>query len=351
MHRCVTLQSMLLAALLASGSAMATPPAVAHSDASTPRIPVQHYLRAQQRVEVAPHRKLNLFCTGRGTPTVLLDAGLGNTSLTWQQVQGALSGDTRVCSFDRAGYGFSDPAGTPPTLQSSVDDIAALIDNACLEPPVVLVAHSLGGMQALLFAFEKPERLAGMVLVDPSYPGQPRTGGEDEQIESIATCLGAARAGTLSGTGVPASLRDCLDYPQKYADPALHREINRQYARPQTYAAMLAEAKGLQALDGNGETENERILYAHWRNLGAMPLTILSAGTVWAANEHMTAAAARRKWAQHIEGHRRLAALSSRGKDIVVPRTTHNIQELQPQAVVKAIEDVLATIRGDAKSQ
>lgn len=302
------------------------------------------YLKAQQRIEVEPGRKLNLFCLGHGKPTILLNAGLGDSSLAWRQVQGVLSKSTRVCSFDRAGYGFSDPAGALPTLQSDVDDMAALISQARLGPQVILVAHSLGGMQALLFAFEKPKQLAGLVLIDPSYPGQPRTGSEADQIRNIGDCLDAARAGTLARADPPPSVHHCLDYPPN-PDTRLHQELNRQYARVQTYVTKLAEAQGLHAADDQGRTQDEKILRAHWGNLGAMPLIVLSAGTVWPATDAITAAQARSKWAQHVEGHRQLAALSTRGELIVVPDTTHYIQRLQPRAVISAVEAVLAAAR------
>jgi pimeloyl-ACP methyl ester carboxylesterase len=307
-------------------------------------VPAAYYLKAQRLIEIEPGRRLNLFCLGHGKPTVLLNAGLGDSSLVWRRVQGTLSKSTRVCSFDRAGYGFSDPARSPPTVQSAVDDMAALISHGGLGSPVILVAHSLGGMQALLFAFEKPRQLAGLVLIDPAYPGQPRTGSEAEQIRNIGDCLDAARAGSLAQADPPASLHHCLDYPAN-PDPLLHRELDRQDARVQNYVTKLAEAKGLHATDDRGRTEDARILDAHWRSLGAMPLTVLSAGTVWPANASMTTGQARAKWAQHIEGHRRLAALSTRGKLIVVPHTTHYIQRLQPQAVVRAVAAMLAVAR------
>lgn len=310
-------------------------------------VSADRYLRPQQRVQVEAGRTINLFCMGHGAPVVLLNAGLGDSSLSWRQVQGTLSKNTRVCAFDRAGYGFSDPARRPSTVQSAVDDMVALIDEADLGSPIVLVAHSLGGMQALLFALEKPQRLAGLVLVDPSYPGQPRRGSEADQIDSIGACLDAAEAGILAQEDPPVSVRHCLDYPEN-PDPELHRELNRQYARPQTYATMLSEARSLHMLDGNGQSEDERILRAHWHGLGALPLVVLSAGTVWPASDLMTAADARIKWAQHIEGHRRIAALSTRGHAIVVADTTHYIQKLQPRAVVRAVEKVVADARGDA---
>jgi pimeloyl-ACP methyl ester carboxylesterase len=141
-------------------------------------VPAARYLQPQKLVEVEPGRRINLLCMGHGSPAVLLDSGLGDSSSSWREVQAELSKRTRVCSFDRAGYGFSDPANKPATAQAAVDDMSALMDQASLGTKIILVAHSLGGMHALLFAFEKPQRVAGMVLVDPAYPGEPHAGSE-----------------------------------------------------------------------------------------------------------------------------------------------------------------------------
>lgn len=315
----------------------------AATSANSLSVPAKNYLQPQRLVYVESDRKLNLFCMGHGAPTVLLDSGLGDSSLSWRQVQGELSKRTRVCSFDRAGYGFSDPAHRPSTAQAAVDDMSALIDNAQLGTPIILVAHSLGGMQALLFAFERPQLVAGMVLVDPAYPGQPQTGGDALQLKANRACLAAAEAGALTGA-VPDALQHCLDDP-KNPDSVLHSALNRQWSRTQTNAARLSEAETLHIKDSNGHSEDDRELIAHWHKLGAMPLVVLSAGTVWSATDSMTTAEASAKWAQHIEGHKRLAALSSQGRDIVVPDTTHYIQQIKPQVVIDAVDKVLVAAR------
>lgn len=308
-------------------------------------VPVTNYLHAQTLVEVAPGRRLNLFCLGQGSPTILLDAGLGDSSLTWRGVQAQLARRTRTCSFDRAGYGFSDTADRPSTAQAAADDMSALIDRASLGKKFVLVAHSLGGEQALLLALEHPDAVAGMVLIDPAYPGQPQTGDEVEQLANNRSCLRAAQEGLLVGE-VRDSLKHCLDAPPD-SNTALHNELDRQWSRVQNNAARLSEAENLHLRDDLGHSENDRQLLEHWHHLKAMPLIVLSAGTVWPSTPVMTSAAARSKWAEHIRGHQRLAALSSQGRDIVVPGATHYIQLIKPQVVIEAVDEVLKQARAD----
>lgn len=316
------------------------------ASASDHDVPAANYLHPQTLVEVEPGRRLNLLCMGQGSPTVLLDSGLGDSSLTWRKVQAALAQRTRVCAFDRAGYGFSDEATRPSTAQAAVDDMVALIDRASLGPQVVLVAHSLGGEQALLFALEKPDAIAGMVLVDPAYPGQPQTGDEVEQLANNRSCLRAAQANLLAHS-VPDSLKHCLDSPPN-SDAALHAELNRQWSRVQNNAARLSEAENLHIRDDHGHSENDRELLKHWHGLHAMPLIVLSAGTVWPSTPSLTSAEARAKWSEHIKGHQRLAALSSQGKDIVVPGTTHYIQQIKPWVVIEAVDELMEQIKKGA---
>lgn len=333
-------------ALLGSLLTMAAQQAGAsNSDA----VPAADYLRPHHLVQVEPGRKINVFCLGHGHPTVLLDSGLGDSSLSWRMVQAQLATRTRVCSFDRAGYGFSDAANKPSTTQAAVDDMQTIVDRAHLGEKIVLVAHSLGGMQALLFALERPQVVAGIVLVDPAYPGEPHTGSEAVQLAANRSCLAAAQAGQLAGNVQP-SLRHCLDSPPN-ADPKLHAEINREWSRIQNNAARLSEAENFRIQDNHGHSEDDRELLKYWHDLDAMPLIVLSAGTVWSATPQMTPAEASAKWAEHIQGHRRLAALSSHGRDIVVPNSTHYIQQIKPQAVVEAVDEVLMQIRCDTRSQ
>ncbi len=95
-----------------------------------------------------------------------MEAGLGNDGSTWDPVVPAVSALARVCVYDRAGLGGSDPAPTPRTAQDAVDDLKALVVAARISEPIVLVGHSFGGMVVRLYAMEHPASVAGLVIVD-----------------------------------------------------------------------------------------------------------------------------------------------------------------------------------------
>ncbi len=110
--------------------------------------------------------KLHIQVSGQGGPTVVLDAGMGGTSLSWALVQSELSKHTQVCSYDRVGYGWSEEASSQRTSQSIIKELHTLLHNARIPGPYILVGHSFGGCNMLLFAHQYPEETAGVVLVD-----------------------------------------------------------------------------------------------------------------------------------------------------------------------------------------
>lgn len=118
-------------------------------------------------------RHMHLYCSGAWYgPVVILDAGLGGFALEWVYVQQALATTVRVCSYDRAGYGWSE-AGAAPRLSSQLaEELLELLENSGVEPPYVLVGHSFGGYVVRYFTGLVPYQVAGMVLVESSHPEQ-----------------------------------------------------------------------------------------------------------------------------------------------------------------------------------
>lgn len=116
--------------------------------------------------------RLQISCEGVGEPTVVMDAGLGGSSLEWVFVSERLREVTRVCVYDRAGYGNSDTGPLPRTSSRIANELFLLLDDAVVSPPFVLVGHSFGGYNMQLFARRYPYLTAGLVLVDASHPGQ-----------------------------------------------------------------------------------------------------------------------------------------------------------------------------------
>lgn len=122
-------------------------------------------------VNIGTHR-LHLYCIGNGSPSVIMDAGLGGSALEWLAVQRRLAPQTRACIYDRAGYGWSDPSYVPRTSLQNARELRALLARGGVKPPFVLAGHSYGGYDAQLFASFFPKLVAGLVLVDSSHPGQ-----------------------------------------------------------------------------------------------------------------------------------------------------------------------------------
>jgi len=122
-------------------------------------------------VDVGGHR-LHLWCTGGGAPTVILEAGLGGSSADWGAVQPLIARFTRVCSYDRAGMGYSDPGPSPRTARRISNELAELIDRSGMDGPLVLVAASIGGFNVRVFTSDHIERVAGLVLIDASHEDQ-----------------------------------------------------------------------------------------------------------------------------------------------------------------------------------
>src|SRR5262245_39485585 len=110
-------------------------------------------------VIAAGGHSLHLVCSGQGTPSVVLDAALGASSLSWSLVQPAVAALTRCCAYDRAGFGWSEAGPLPRTADRLADELHVLLQNASVPPPYVLVGHSFGGLVVRLVASRHPESI------------------------------------------------------------------------------------------------------------------------------------------------------------------------------------------------
>ena len=122
-------------------------------------------------VPVGDH-SLYLNCIGEGAPTVILEAGIGGSHFDWVLAQPEIGGFTRVCSYDRAGYGWSERGPKPRTVSTIAGELRRLIRNAEIETPLILVGHSFGGLVSLYYARRYADEVAGLVLVDSMHPDQ-----------------------------------------------------------------------------------------------------------------------------------------------------------------------------------
>ena len=144
-------------------SARAANPAEATTPAVSPAIAAQ-YVHPHQLIDVGQGRKMNLFCMGNGSRTVIFDAGGSDWSVIWALVQPAVAKHARACTYDRAGMGYSDPSDEPRSPVAIVEDLQKLIRAAKINTPLVLVGHSLGGFNMKLYAALHPKDVQGAVV-------------------------------------------------------------------------------------------------------------------------------------------------------------------------------------------
>lgn len=318
--------------LLAASAAHAAPP-----------IPLSTYAKPARLVTLPDGRKMNLFCLGTGSPTIVLDSGLGGFSSSWSQVHATLAERTRTCAYDRAGMGFSDPGPMPRNATTETTDLRALLKAAGIKGPVVLVVHSMAGLNARVFASTYPRDIAGLVFVDPSNPHQNRRLNEvspawraanDASPTSPEGCGRRLAAGQLK-PGDPDYSVCVRPPPANYPEDLRALAIARQ-ADIWRYQTILSENEGMVGASSEA-------VEATKRPLRAMPLIVLTATNTTRANPAIPPAeqdALAKRWsAMHDE----IAALSTRGENRQVV-SGHGIPSEKPDAIVTAVDDVLAQI-------
>jgi alpha/beta hydrolase family protein len=162
----------------------------------------QAYLPPGQLLDVDGH-KMHINCQGEGSPTVILEAGAFSFSSEWYWVQQQLSPTHRVCAYDRAGNGWSEPGPTPRDGLHIVHDLHQLLEQANEPGPYVLVGHSLGGVLSPIYASEYPDEVLGIVMVDSAIPPSwPEKSGYDlwksQNESSYGLLMTLVRGGLLS---------------------------------------------------------------------------------------------------------------------------------------------------------
>lgn len=297
------------------------------------------YAAPGQLVTIAPGRQLNLRCTGAGQPTIILESGLGFPSYSWRKVQPLLARTHRVCSYDRAGLGFSSPGPLPRDADAIARDLSALVDAAGLAPPFVLVGSSLGSQSVRLFAFRRPADTAGLVLVDPYVEGQferlaaiaPAIAAENTAARAEErACLDRLLAGTIDAES--AERLGCIASPDPEFSPRLLAVVRAQRLRPDTARAVDSESEML-------ETASSDQVRRATRSLGSVPVLVLTAGASFAGSVP-DAATEVALLAEKRRLHAGIAALSTAGREQLVPGASHVIQASDPEAVAKAILEV-----------
>jgi len=274
-------------------------------------------------VDVGGYR-MHVHCMGTGSPTVVLNSGAGGFSAEWSLVQPELAKTTRVCAFDRAGLGWSEPGPAPRSPAHIADELHALLTNAGIEGPLVLVAHSAGGKHARLYAQRHPERVAGIVLVDArsEYVDGHQTP-EQAAAERAEIAGFQSQIATLSRFGVIRLIwawgwPKALPVAAKLA-PETRQLIGILQARPQHRATSLSETEA-------ARLNNDALRDA---TIGATPLVVLEA----------------RRTMQQIpnwrESQEYQAGLSTNSRLIVADGSDHSIHWDRPALVIDAVREVI----------
>ena len=300
------------------------------------------YLHAQRLVDVGG-RRMNLYCTGHGSPTVVLGTDGDDGTPAWRFVQPEIAKRTRVCSYDSAGLGFSDPVTTTLDASSAVTDLHELLAHANVAPPFVIVGYSLSGLYARLYADRYSREVAGMVLVAPNVPDQRK------RLSAVAPALGRALAQAVPFdkrcTAAAEHGRMHPDTPEYSAcmytppDPTLPKAlvdlIHLQWSRPGTWRDYSS---------ADSETSSASEVVREQRDYGNMPLIVLTTTkdiTMLPIPKSQKAALAR-AW---VSWHEDIAHLSRQGTAFVVPGSTQSIPIERPAVVVSAIDKVLDKVR------
>jgi pimeloyl-ACP methyl ester carboxylesterase len=271
-----------------------------------------------QLIDVGGHR-LHLSCTGSGSPTVILEPGHGEVSSAMAWVAGDVAQDSRVCVYDRAGKGWSDPADGPQDAVEIATDLQTLLDRANIPGPYVLAGHSFGGLYVLTYAAHYPDQVAGLVLLDSTAPAAgpvPTTNGSYDLFRRISAPVAAT-----ANLGLAHLIPDSYD-----SLPSRSRaEVRASVSTARSVQSYFDEFRAAAASARQAATLVD---------FGSKPLIVVAAGR--AHDERSLAAQVK------------LATLSSNSRHDVVADATHSslyLDKTHAAAANRAIRDVVASVR------
>jgi len=267
-------------------------------------------------VDVGGYR-MHLHCSGQGSPTVILDSGLSDSSLSWFKVQPQVAGFTRVCSYDRAGLGWSDPSPQPRESKVFAEELHTLLHNAGIEPPLILVGHSMGGFDVLIYAGHHPDEVKGMVLVDSAYPDLAN------RLPKLKTSLAEWRRSLEREEygmpfGVPRALGRCGT-----GTPELMRQLRTVECDMSWIQETIAECRTM--------WDESAAEAGSVHSLGSMPLIVISEDPARNSGEFLP---------EFEKGQDALMHLSTDGSRVTAVGSGHQIQKERPNLVVSSVQRV-----------
>ena len=290
-------------------------------------------------------QRLHILAAGEGSPTVVLEAGGISWCLDWHLVQTEVAKFTRVCSYDRAGLGWSDSGPRPRSSAQFMVELHELLEKAEIRPPYILVGASFGGHTVRLFAKNYPDEVAGVLLLDARHEAlstQMPTAWQKYEKSGAAMLRGmllVSRAGALGAIGKLLG--------EKAAPPILHQlppELRQIYLeigfQPKFFQANLDEFAAI--------AESDRQV-SETGSLGNLPLTVIRHGlpTKFARMPTAQARQAEQVW-QELQSD--LARLSSNSRLLVAEKSGHAVPIDQPGLVVEVVKQMVDRVSGSPKT-
>jgi pimeloyl-ACP methyl ester carboxylesterase len=302
-------------------------------------------------VDVGGHR-LHAVCRGSGRPLVLLESGIAASSLSWSAVQPAIASFTRACAYDRAGLAWSDPPSSPRSFARIVDELTFVLDRIVPGERVILVGHSFGCFIVRAYAARRPDRIGGLVLVDPAveWLQEPtsrrarllRGGRQLARLGALLARLGVVRVclALLTG-GAPGAPRHFVRVFGPTAARTLERLVGEVRKLPAdvhpVVQALWCQPKCFHAMaDYLLALERDRSEIAAFETAPDIPVTVISSGD---------------QPPEHIAAQRTLAETSDRGRHITAARSAHWIQFDEPELIVAAVRKLVDETRSCSDPQ
>jgi pimeloyl-ACP methyl ester carboxylesterase len=274
---------------------------------------------------------MRIDCSGSGSPPIILDAGLGNDGLIWGRVQPALAKTTRVCSYDRAGFGWSDALPPPRDADHIATELHGLLAAAHITAPVILMGHSIAGIYIRDYASRYPENVAGLIFVDASTPLQNRNAAFKAHPDPGPSRFGALLKKAASAAGIPRLLGEC-----SRTFPGFDAQAARLQAEDQCHDRSAAVAGELRSFDRSGEET------VHTGPYGTLPILIFSQDPTHTAAQGEPAEVVE-EWNQMQED---LKLLSTRSRRIIAKGSSHYIQGDRPDLIGREVPIFIEQIRG-----
>ena len=298
--------------------------------------------------------RLHLHCTGTaraGQPTVVLEPGVGAFSVEWSLVQPEIAAFARVCSYDRAGSGWSEWGPYPRTMRQIVYELHTLLDRAGEQVPFVLVGASYGGWIVRLHQFTYPAEVAGMVVVDAGANDPARLMPDGRVVRSSELARGrpvpeVRAVGPLRESDIPpaalAQIRSGLASASARANEPPRDRLPAEARQMRTWG--LGQVGHVVAAVNPFEAEELAALRqqstAQPHPLGDLPLIVITRGK---PDEEGSDAAAREQ--EHRSDQAKQAAMSRNGRQLIAEQSGHHVPLEDPALVVRAVRDILETKR------